>query len=193
MKEGNTEDREIVEEYQAIEDVARNVYGRVMWSHKIQEKQCDIFTRKFTIINIANIVCSALTSAGIVAIIFHDPLWLKVISAVVSFVSALCVLLLKNLNYTDRIIQHKKAAIEYLTVKDRLLLFLLKLHSHKVNLNDMNSELCEIVNSVGEINMRAPITTDSAVKKASKALKVMKDDDITNEEINAGLPPALRR
>lgn len=192
MKENSMEDCEIAEEYQLIEDVARNIYGRVMWSHKIQEKQCDICTRKFTIINIANIVCSALTSAGIVATIFHNPLWLKIISALVSFIATLCVLLIKNLNYSDRIKQHKKAAIEYLAVKDRLLLFLLKMRSRKVNLNDLVSELCEIVDSVKAINARAPMTTDLAVKKASKALKVMKDDDITDEEINAGLPPALR-
>ena len=102
------EERQTSEDYRMIEDIARNIFGRVMWSHKIQEKQCDIVNREFMIINVVNIFCSALTSAGIVATIFHKPLWLKIVSAIVSFVSTLCVLLIKNLNYSDRIVQHKK-------------------------------------------------------------------------------------
>lgn len=30
-------------EYDALEDCTRNIFGRVMWSHKIQEKQADIY------------------------------------------------------------------------------------------------------------------------------------------------------
>lgn len=62
-----------------------------------------------------------------------------------------------------------------------------------MDVNTLSVRLEEIIDSVDDINARAPITTDLAVKKASKALKIVKDDDITNEEINAGLPPALRR
>ena len=113
------EERQTSEDYRMIEDIARNIFGRVMWSHKIQEKQCDIVNRKFIIINIVNIFCSALTSAGIVATIFHNPLWLKIVSAIVSFVSTLCVLLIRNLNYSDRIVQHKKVVPEKLRTLDR--------------------------------------------------------------------------
>ena len=79
------EECQVGEDYRMIDDIARNIFGRVMWSHKIQEKQCDIVNRKFMIINVVNIFCSALTSAGIVATIFHNPLWLKIVSAIVSF------------------------------------------------------------------------------------------------------------
>ena len=187
------EECQVGEDYRMIDDIARNIFGRVMWSHKIQEKQCDIVNRKFMIINVVNIFCSALTSAGIVATIFHKPLWLKIVSAIVSFASTLCVLLIKNLNYSDRIVQHKKAAIEYLAIKDKLLLFLFDVHFRRMDVNTLSVRLEKIIDSADDINARAPITTDSAVKKASKALKIVKDDDITNEEINAGLPPALRR
>lgn len=33
-------------EYDALEDCTRNIFGRVMWSHKIQEKQADIYLFK---------------------------------------------------------------------------------------------------------------------------------------------------
>ena len=63
----------------------RDSYASVVWSHKIQEKQADIYAEKFKKMENVNIVAASLTSVGIVALIFTDPLWVKLVSALISF------------------------------------------------------------------------------------------------------------
>ena len=69
-----------------LEDVVRDSYASVVWSHKIQEKQADIYAEKFKKMETVNIGAASLTSVGIVALIFTDPLWLKLecVSKVIS-------------------------------------------------------------------------------------------------------------
>lgn len=37
----------MIENYKMLEDVVRDSYASVVWSHKIQEKQADIYAEKF--------------------------------------------------------------------------------------------------------------------------------------------------
>ena len=71
-------------EYQVLLDVVRLNYASVVWTHKIQEKQSDIYFERFKKMETINILLASLTSAGIIAIIFTDPLWLKLVSAILS-------------------------------------------------------------------------------------------------------------
>lgn len=80
----------MIADYEKLEDSVRNSYGSVVWSHKIQEKQADIYSNKYKILETINIATASLTSAGIIAIIFVDPFWLKLISAFGFFCSILC-------------------------------------------------------------------------------------------------------
>lgn len=66
-------------DYNALEDVVRNHYKNVVWTHKIQEKQAEIYEKRNRVWNTVNIIAAALTSAGIVSTVFTDPTWLKII------------------------------------------------------------------------------------------------------------------
>ena len=74
--------------FQILEDSVRNTFGRVMWSHKIQEKQADILPGLSSQIMWANIILASFTSAGVVSTVFLDRYWMKLASALVSFLSA---------------------------------------------------------------------------------------------------------
>lgn len=60
----------MIENYKMLEDVVRDSYASVVWSHKIQEKQADIYAEKFKKMETVNIGAASLTSVGIVALIF---------------------------------------------------------------------------------------------------------------------------
>ena len=53
------------EEYIILEDSVRNTFGGVIWSHKIQEKQADIYSSQYKYMETAKIVAASLTSVGI--------------------------------------------------------------------------------------------------------------------------------
>ena len=92
--------------FQILEDSVRNTFGRVMWSHKIQEKQADILAGLSSKIMWANIILASFTSAGVVSTVFLDRYWMKLASALVSFLSAAAALS-KQLDLTDRVKVHQ--------------------------------------------------------------------------------------
>lgn len=70
-------------EYQILLDVVRQNYASVVWAHKIQEKQSDIYAFYYKYLQIVNILAASLTSCGIIGIIFAGDkyqLILKVIT-----------------------------------------------------------------------------------------------------------------
>lgn len=182
-----------VDNFQILEDSVRSTFGRVMWSHKIQEKQADILYSQAFWITAFNIILASSTSAGIVSIIFLDKYWMKIASAAVSFLSTALVALSKQLDLAERVKEHKKAATDYLSVKDQLQILLMKIHLRQDSFNDLKKEYILLAASVDAINAQAPQTTDGAVSRADKALNKKRDDEITDEEINNSLPQSLRK
>jgi len=73
--------------YKILEDIVRESYVGVVWSHKIQEKQSDIYAKKYKKMEIINIGIASLTSVGIITMIFSNPLWLKLVSTFLSFIT----------------------------------------------------------------------------------------------------------
>ena len=179
--------------YDVLEDCVRNAFGRVMWSHKIQEKQADILAHYSLAMTLTNITLSAATSVGLFSIMFVDRFWLKLASTLASFVSTAIIWLPKELDLPDRIKTHRKAAVDYLSVKDRLQNLLMKIRSRTVPFERLEEEFSRLNESIIYINAQAPQTTDRAVRRASRALNAENDDNITNKEIDNGLPPSLRK
>ena len=74
-------------DYQVVCDLIRQQFASVVWTHKIQEKQADIYAERYSMLETANIIVAALTSCGVVGLIFQgeESLWLKIVTAFFSF------------------------------------------------------------------------------------------------------------
>ena len=57
-------------QYQVLLDVVRQQYASVVWTHKIQEKQADIYFKRYNCLETVNIIFASATSCGIVSTIF---------------------------------------------------------------------------------------------------------------------------
>lgn len=73
--------------YQILLDEVRQTYASVVWTHKIQEKQADIYARRYEMWMTINIVASAVTSCGVIAAIFNHSLLAQILTACVSLVT----------------------------------------------------------------------------------------------------------
>ena len=60
-------------EYVALEDLVRTRYASVAWTHKIQEKQAEIYDKRYRILATVNIFAASITSAGIFFLDIHRP------------------------------------------------------------------------------------------------------------------------
>ena len=183
----------MIENYKMLEDVVRDSYASVVWSHKIQEKQADIYAEKFKKMETVNIGAASLTSVGIVALIFTDPLWLKLVSALISFATVYITAYFKSFDLQKFITSHKAAANKLIAVRDQYKVLLTEIKLKVDSVENLLARYKELVEKTDAIYLEAPTTTDEAVGKASKALKIKKENTFTDAEIDSFLPLSLRR
>lgn len=183
----------MIDNYRVLEDVVRDSYAGIVWSHKIQEKQSDIYAKEFKWMKNINIGATSLTSAGIIAMIFTDPLWLKLISALISFATVYITAYLKSFNLQKLITSHKTTANKLISVRDQYKVLLTEIKLQSDSVENLLSRYNDLVKETDSIYLEAPSTTEEAVDKASKALKIKKDNTFSGEEIDSFLPSSLRR
>lgn len=183
----------MIDDYKTLEDTVRDSYASIVWSHKIQEKQADIYAKKFKKMETVNIGAASLTSVGIVALIFTDPLWLKLVSALISFATVYITAYFKSFDLQKFITSHKAAANKLIAVRDQYKVLLTEIKLKADSVENLLVRYKELVEKTDAIYLEAPTTTDEAVDKASEALKVKKDNTFTDKEIDSFLPLSLRR
>lgn len=179
--------------FDLIESSVRDTLGSVVWSHKIQEKQADLYSRHFKWMETAKIMSASLTSVGIVSLIFTDQLWIKIVSALISFVSVFVSAFFKSFDLQTMVSQHKAAANNLLSVRDELKLLLLKIRMKQGEPAELSNEYEEIVHQLDKVYADAPNTTDKAVDMARTALNITKDNTFSDTEIDGFLPAGLRK
>ena len=167
-------------EYIALEDLVRTRYASVAWTHKIQEKQAEICDKKYHILATVNIFAASITSAGIFSLIFTDQTWLKIASAVVSFVQSMAK-------------ANKETATKLVELRDELQTLILKIKLGEQTISSLTDEFEALQKRMHIVYSDAPKTTDAAVKMAEEALEVNGDNTFTEEEIDMMLPDALKR
>lgn len=179
--------------YEVIEASVRDTFASVVWSHKIQEKQADICAERFKYLETAKIVSASFTSVGIVSLVFTDQLWIKLISALISFVSVFVSAFFKSFDLQTMVSQHKAAANNLLEVRDRLKLILLQIRLKQENVQAIYKKYEGVVQQLDKVYADAPNTTGKAVICAREALNASKDNTFSDDEIDSFLPIGLRK
>ncbi|WP_281667745.1 SLATT domain-containing protein [Parascardovia denticolens] len=180
------------DDFKVLETSVRYTFGTVMWSHKIQEKQADIYKKLQRVLTLFILIFSALTSAGVISLFFNfikiPSQAIKVVSTLLSFCTTLLSTFAQRTNFDKLAQAHSQAATSYLHLKHQLELLLMKIHLANTSFNDIEETYEKLVSQIDDLNAHSPRTTNHAVKLASKALHISHDDNITDEEIDSGLP-----
>ena len=125
--------------------------------------------------------------------IFTDPLWLKLISALISLATVFITAYYKAFDLQKLMVSHKATANKLIAVRDKYKVLLIKIKLKSDPIDQLILQYNELVKEVDTIYLDAPSTTDKAVKRASEALKVTQDNTFSEEEIDSFLPASLRR
>lgn len=182
----------MVDGYRDLEDVVRHSFASVVWSHKIQEKQADIYSDRFKFLENVKIVVSAIASAGILTLIFTDPFWLKISTAILSIISTAIYAYGRSFNMQELILSHKTAANKLWNARERYKILLTEIRWQSKSVECLFDEYKNLSNDVGLIYQEAPNTTDKAVQKAKEALEIKKDNTFEDGEIDSFLPHFLK-
>ena len=182
-------------DYQVLLDLVRQNFASVVWTHKVQEKQADIYVEYYAKLQTMNIIAASITSCGIVSTIFAGDafqLVLKIVTATLSFFTLCITAYFKSFDLQTLGKQNKEAANQFLVIRNELLQIIGDIHIQKESLQDIEGRYSDIIRRLNELYVSAPSTTDKAVKRATQALNIKQEYTYSEEEIDLFLPASLR-
>lgn len=179
-------------EYQILLDEVRQNFASVVWTHKIQEKQADYYRKKYTRLETTNIIVAAVTSCGILSLLFCDAFATKIITAILSFITLSITAYFKSFDIKSQEKQNKEYANKFLVIRNKLMHIICDIHLKHGTVSEISSNYSKIIEELNELYISAPPTSEEAVNLASEALKIRNDNTYTEEEIDSFLPKSLR-
>lgn len=181
-----------IDQYQILLDTVRQQYASVIWTHKIQEKQADLYAEKHRKYETANVFVASLTACGIVGLISQDGIVLKIVTAGLSFLSMFIAAYNKSFDLKTLASGNKTAANQLVGIRNELLQVISELHIMERSVSEINGEFIEIMKRLNKLYVEVPTTTKDAVDAAREALKVNRDYSFDDDEIDLFLPPTLQ-
>lgn len=180
-------------DYQAVYELIRQQFASVVWSHKIQEKQSDIYAEGYSILEFTNIIVAAATSCGIVGLIFQgeDSLGLKIVTAIFSFVTLAISAYYKSFDPSSKSKENKNAANKLIGIRNELLSLIADCHIQEKSAKEIKEQFDEVNMRLNKLYLELPTTSDSAVKRAAVALK-NNEYSYTEDEIDCFLVSSLK-
>lgn len=176
-----------------LEGQLRECFGRVVYSHKTHEKCADILLSRLSVIKLWQIILSAVTTSGFLAIILGAGNAGVVIGVLVS--TALLVLnaYTKNYDLGELAQKHKQSANDLWIIREKYLSLITDLRMGEIPLEKLQQIRDELLQELHAVYSGAPNTTYLAYRKAQEALKTLEDLTFSDEEIDAFLPKELKK
>lgn len=168
-------------------------FASVAWTHKIQEKQAEIYDKRYRILATVNIFAASITSVWFFSLIFTDQTWLKIALAVVSFVTIFISALLKSFDLQSMAKANKATATKLVALRDELQTLNFKIKMSEQPVYSLTDEFEALQKRMHAVYFDAPKTTDATVKMAEEALIIKGDNTFSDKEIDMMLPDTLKR
>jgi len=176
-----------------FEEQLRELYVKIVWTHKIQEKAADINLENHRRLKLMQIMLSALTTGTILASVFGDSKAGVIIGAVISGVLFGIEAYTKDIDLSQKSNQHAKTAHSLWSIREDYLTLLVDMHTATLPHDELVVRRDQLKTRLDDILSTAPRTGDRAYNRASKALTVKKDHTFSVDELDRFLPSSLHR
>ncbi|MFA5229441.1 MAG: SLATT domain-containing protein [Candidatus Paceibacterota bacterium] len=176
-----------------LESQVRECFGRVVWTHKTQEKCADIVWKRHMRIKITQIILSALTTTGILVAVFGDKHWIGICSAILSALLFGLNTYTKDYDLGEIAQKHSNSAASLWNVRERYLSLLTDIKANLLEIEEIKKIRDDLQKELLNIYKGSPRTLNKAYQKATKALKVNEEMTFSISEIDSLLPFDLRK
>jgi hypothetical protein len=176
-----------------LESQIREIYGRVVYTHKTHEKCADVLKQRNDCLKIAEVILSALTTTSILVVIFGEGVVFQFLAALFSTTLLCLTLYSKDYNLLALAEKHKQAALDILEIRESLLSLLVDIRIGNKNVNDYQLERNKLTEQLVNTYRGAPKTINKAYKIASKVLQKNEEFTFSDKEIDKFLPESLRK
>ena len=181
----------------------RNSYGNVFWTHKIHEKDADLYRIWNNRLKITQIVLSAISTTGLVFVLFGvnesniaegNNCLVRFVAIISAFISALLVIansLSKGYDLGELSASHGATAIKLLDLREEYLSLLYDIKGRHLSVESIQKRRDELKDKTLAIYANAPRTTSCGYAKAAKAIEIG-EPFFTKESLNKILPIDLQ-
>lgn len=184
----------MTDEAKFLEGQIRECYGRVVYTHKTQEKCADILLQRHKCIKFWQIALSAIITGGIFATLLECwDVFATVVSALLSTVLLALNSYAKDYDLGEIAQKHRQAAADIWLIREKYLSLLTDLRSHAKSLDDIRAARDVLLDDLHATYKGAPSTDSKSYLAAQKALKELDDMTFSDEEIDKFLPTDLKR
>lgn len=176
-----------------LEAQLRENYGKIVYSHKTQEKCADILSKRNNSIKNIQIIVSALITTGLLVRVFKGEEWALIASTILSAAQFGFTSFLREYNLGVTIQKHSTAALELLDIREKYLSLLTDLKAGLLEPEIVVEKRLELQENLSKTYKGSPRTFSKAYKEAQKALQMNDELTFSDEEIDKFLPDLLRK
>jgi len=176
-----------------LESQIRECFGRVVYSHKTQEKCADIVLTLHKRLKLLLIIISAIVTTSLLVKLFGDQDWALMVGIILSTILFGLNTYMKDYDLGEISQKHTNAANELWDIRESYLSLLTDLKASQISINQIINQRDDLQKRLYNIYSGSPRTNFKAYKEASKALKVNEELTFSDNEIDVFLPKELRR
>jgi len=181
------------EQFNILESQIRENYGKIVYSHKTQEKCADILQKKNNILKSIQIILSAIITTGLLIRIFKGQDWALIISTILSAIQFGLITFLKDSVLGETIQKHSTAALELWNIRENYLSLLTDIKSRSISILEIQNKRDEWQRQLLKIYTGSPRTFNKAYQEARRALQISEELTFNDSEIDHLLPIELRK
>ncbi len=172
--------------------LARDFFGRLVYTHKTHEKYREIWTRRVRITRWINVVLIGVTSISAAGGAMYSSQTIFVFTAVIGALAATFVVYQLSFNPEKLESEHRMAAKRLLRLRDQYLLLIEKLMAKEEPIERLRNKLDQLHRETSLVYEYAPDTSARAYKSARLALKLNQEMTFSPDEVDMLLPEDLR-
>jgi hypothetical protein len=177
-----------------LEAQIRECFGRVVYSHKTQEKCADIVFKIHKRLKLILIVVSAVVTTSLLIKLFGDQQqWALMLGVILSTLLFGLNTYMKDFDLGEIAQKHTNAANELWDIRETYLSLLTDIKADQLSINQIINQRDELQKRLSNVYSGSPRTNFKAYKEASKALKINEELTFNDHEIDVFLPKELRR
>jgi hypothetical protein len=180
-------------EIEFLESQIRECFGRVVYSHKTQEKCADIVLTLHKRLKLLLIIISAIVTTSLLIKLFGDQEWALMVGVILSTILFGLNTYMKDYDLGEISQKHTNAANELWDIRESYLSLLTDIRGNQLSINQIMNQRDELQKRLYNTYSGSPRTNFKAYKEASKALKVNEELTFSDKEIDVFLPKELRR
>ncbi len=180
-------------ELEVLESQIRECFGRVVYSHKTQEKCADIVLSLHKKLKLLLIIISAIVTTSLLIKLFGDQEWALLVGVILSTILFGLNTYMKDYDLGEISQKHTNAANELWDIRETYLSLLTDIKANQLSINQIINQRDDLQKRLHNIYSGSPRTNFKAYKEASKALQVNEELTFSDKEIDVFLPKELRR